>query len=94
MKKKIQLQFLWQVGEKQLHLLKIILKSPKLIVQKLLLYKNLLKNKRLKFTFLATLLDFPLKEIIAKEGLNTQKQLLQYDLMLSLDQKPKTQANF
>ena len=61
---------------------KITFKSPKLIGQKLLSYGDLLKDKRLKFTFFE-------RKFSAKEDLNSRKQVFLFNLKVWPTQKLK-----
>ena len=80
-----------QFPEKPFQASKIIFKSPKLIGQKLLSYGHLLKDKRLKFTFVerANLSGFVTWKFTTKKDLNPQKQVFFLNLGLWLAQKSK-----
>ena len=80
-----------QFPEKPFQAPKIIFKSPKLIGQKLLSYGHLLKDKRLKFTFVerANLSGFVTWKFTTKKDLNPQKQVFFLNLGLWLAQKSK-----
>ena len=75
LKKKSRSQLSRRFAEKPFQAHKILLKSPKLIGQKLLSYECLLKDKRLKFTFLrrANLSGFATWEFTAKQDFKNKK---------------------